>query len=45
MAVASHVRRCLPDEKALEGALQDIIANKAAGGYEGNKPGQDEDDD
>ena len=36
--------RCLADDKSLEGALQDIINHKVAGGYEGNKPGQEDEE-
>ena len=38
------VVRCLADDKSLEEALQDIISHKVAGGYEGNKPGQEDEE-
>ncbi|KAK9919093.1 hypothetical protein WJX75_009336 [Coccomyxa subellipsoidea] len=37
--------RCLPDDSALASALEDIVAGRVAGGYEGNKPGGAHDDD
>ena len=36
--------RCLADDKSLEEALEDIISQKASGGYEGNKAGQEEEE-
>ena len=36
--------RCLADDKSLEEALQDIISHRAAGGFEANKPGQEDEE-